>query len=95
MIFRDRAMNVRTTGALAAVLALGFAAVAEAQDVIRLRSGTEIKAKITNLTSQAVTYSEGAGKVTTCSSVKGPPGAWSVILSLSSSMLSGQPSSSW
>jgi tetratricopeptide (TPR) repeat protein len=58
-------MKLRATGALAAVLALGWAAAAEAQDVIRLRSGTEIKAKITNLTSQAVTYSEGQGKVTT------------------------------
>src|SRR5207249_8015596 len=58
-------MNLARTTTLAAAMALGLVAVAEAQDIIRLRSGTEVKAKVTAMTSQAVTYSEGAGKVTT------------------------------
>ena len=56
-------MNARATGVLAALMALGFATAAEAQDVIRLRNGTEIKVKITAMTSASVTYSEAAGKV--------------------------------
>src|SRR5258705_8209841 len=55
----------RTTTAMAVVLAFCAAAAAEAQDVIRLKSGTEVKVKVTAMTSQAVTYSEGAGKITT------------------------------
>src|SRR5690242_19661375 len=51
--------------ALAAVLAVCAAAAAEAQDVLRLKSGQELKVKVTALNSQSVTYSEGAGKVTT------------------------------
>src|SRR5258706_243649 len=58
-------MKLATTGVLAAAMALGLAAAAEAQDVIRLKSGTEIKAKVTAMTSQSVTYSETGGKVTT------------------------------
>jgi tetratricopeptide (TPR) repeat protein len=50
---------------LAAAMALGLAAAAEAQDVIRLRSGTEVKCKITATTSSSVTYSEAGGKVST------------------------------
>jgi tetratricopeptide (TPR) repeat protein len=51
--------------ALATAMALGLAVAAEAQDIIRLKNGTEIKVKITALTSQSVTYSEGGGKVST------------------------------
>jgi tetratricopeptide (TPR) repeat protein len=58
-------MKRARTSTLAAVLALGLAAAAEAQDIIRLRSGTEVKAKVSAMTSQSVTYSEGGGKVTT------------------------------
>lgn len=58
-------MKLAKTAALAAALAICAAAAAEAQDVIRLKNGTEVKAKVTAMTSQAVTYSEGAGKVTT------------------------------
>lgn len=58
-------MKLGTTGMLAAAMALGLAAAAEAQDVIRLRNGTEIKAKVTAMTSQSVTYSETGGKVST------------------------------
>jgi len=57
-------MKLAGTTALAAVLHLGLAAAAEAQDVVRLRNGTEVKAKVTAMTSQSVTYSD-AGKVTT------------------------------
>ncbi len=57
-------MKLAGTTALAAALALGLAAAAEAQDVVRLRNGTEVKAKVTAMTSQSVTYSD-AGKVTT------------------------------
>lgn len=58
-------MKPGTKGMLAAAMALSLAAAAEAQDVIRLKSGTEVKAKVTAMTSQTVTYSEGAGKVNT------------------------------
>jgi tetratricopeptide (TPR) repeat protein len=58
-------MKQATTGMLAAAMALGLAAAAEAQDVIRLKSGTEIKAKVTAMTSQSVTYTEAGGKVST------------------------------
>src|SRR5690242_13438325 len=57
-------MKLAGTSALAAALALGLAAAAEAQDVVRLRSGSEAKAKVTAMTSQSITYSEG-GKITT------------------------------
>ncbi|HVE41013.1 MAG TPA: hypothetical protein VNM14_14050 [Planctomycetota bacterium] len=57
-------MKLAGTSALAAALALGLAAAAEAQDVVRLRNGTEVKAKVTAMTSQSVTYSD-AGKVKT------------------------------
>ena len=57
-------MKRARTATLAGVLALGLAAAAEAQDIIRLRNGTEVKAKVTAMTSQSVTYSE-AGKVMT------------------------------
>src|SRR5436190_12143757 len=56
-------MKLTRTATLATVLALGLAAAAEAQDVVRLRNGTEVKAKVTAMTSQSITYSEGAGKV--------------------------------
>ena len=55
-------MNLARTTTLAATMALGLVAVAEAQDIIRLRSGTEVKAKVTAMTSQAVTYVEAGGK---------------------------------
>jgi tetratricopeptide (TPR) repeat protein len=58
-------MRLDTKGLLAAAMALGLAAAADAQDVIRLRNGSEVKAKITAMTSQSVTYSEAAGKVST------------------------------
>lgn len=58
-------MRLETKGLLAAALALGLAAAAEAQDVIRLRSGGELKVKVTAMTPDSVTYSEGAGKVST------------------------------
>ncbi|MBI3854350.1 MAG: hypothetical protein HY293_01525 [Planctomycetes bacterium] len=58
-------MKLGITGTLAALMALALSAAAEAQDVIRLKSGTETKVKVTAMTSQTVTYSEGAGKVTT------------------------------
>jgi len=58
-------MKLGTTGMLAAAMALGLAAAAEAQDVIRLKSGTEIKVKVTAMTSQSVTYTETGGKVST------------------------------
>jgi tetratricopeptide (TPR) repeat protein len=58
-------MKLGTTGLLAAVMAMGLAAAAEAQDIIRLKSGTEIKAKVTAMTSQSVTYTETGGKVST------------------------------
>ncbi|HZE96624.1 MAG TPA: hypothetical protein VE981_06345 [Planctomycetota bacterium] len=58
-------MKLGTTGMLAAAMALGLAAAADAQDVIRLRSGTEIKAKITAMTGMSVTYTETGGKVST------------------------------
>ena len=58
-------MKLAGTTALAAALALGLAAAAEAQDVVRLRNGSEVKCKVTAMTSQAVTYSEGAGKIST------------------------------
>jgi tetratricopeptide (TPR) repeat protein len=58
-------MRLDTKGWLAAAMALGLAAAADAQDVIRLRSGAEVKAKITAMTSQSVTYSEAGGKVST------------------------------
>jgi len=58
-------MRLDTKGLLAAAMALGLAAAAEAQDVIRLRNGSAVKAKITAMTSQSVTYSEAAGKVST------------------------------
>jgi len=58
-------MKLAGTSALAAALALGLAAAAEAQDVVRLRNGSEVKAKVTAMTSQSVTYAEGAGKVST------------------------------
>ena len=50
---------------LAAAISVALAAAAEAQDVIRLKNGSEIKVKVTALTSQSVTYSEGAGKIST------------------------------
>jgi hypothetical protein len=55
-------MKLAGTTTLAAALALALAAAAEAQDIVRLRNGTEAKCKVTAMTSQAVTYSE-AGKV--------------------------------
>jgi len=58
-------MKLTRTATLATALALGLAAAAEAQDVVRLRNGTEVKAKVTAMTSQSITYSEGAGKVST------------------------------
>lgn len=58
-------MKLGSTAMLAAAMALGAAAAAEAQDVIRLKSGTEVKAKVTAMTSQSVTYSEAGGKVST------------------------------
>jgi len=58
-------MKLGIQGMLAAAMALGLAAAAEAQDVIRLRSGTEIKAKVTAMTSVSVTYTEAGGKVST------------------------------
>lgn len=58
-------MKLGTKAALAAVFALGLAAAAEAQDVVRLKSGTEVKCKITAMTSQSITYSETGGKVST------------------------------
>jgi len=58
-------MRLDTKGILAAALAIGLAAAAEAQDVIRLRSGTEVKAKVTAMSSQSVTYSEAGGKIST------------------------------
>ena len=58
-------MKRASTTTLAAALALGLAAAAEAQDIVRLRSGTEVKAKVTAMNSQSVTYSEGAGKIST------------------------------
>ena len=58
-------MKLGTTGMLAAAMALGLAAAAEAQDVIRLKSGTEVKGKVTAMTSQSVTYTEAGGKVST------------------------------
>jgi hypothetical protein len=57
-------MRLAGTTTLATALALALAAAAEAQDVVRLRSGTEAKCKVTAMTSQSVTYSEG-GKITT------------------------------
>ena len=56
--------RVHTTILAAALAALGLAAAAEAQDIVRLRNGTESKCKVTAMTSQSVTYSE-AGKVKT------------------------------
>jgi hypothetical protein len=54
--------RARTT-TLSAGLALALAAVAaEAQDIVRLRSGTEVKCKVTAMNSQSVTYAEGGGK---------------------------------
>jgi tetratricopeptide (TPR) repeat protein len=58
-------MRLATKAILAAALAIGLAAAAEAQDVIRLRNGTEVKAKITAMNSQSVTYSEAGGKIST------------------------------
>ena len=54
---------------LAAAVLLGLAAAAEAQDIIRLKSGSEVKAKITAMTSQSITYAETGGKVTTVKAV--------------------------
>jgi tetratricopeptide (TPR) repeat protein len=48
---------------LAAVLALGLAAAAQAQDIVRLRNGTEVKCKVTAMTSQSITYAETGGKI--------------------------------
>lgn len=53
------------TAVLAAALALGLASAAEAQDVIRLKSGAEVKAKVTAMTPTSVTYSETGGKIST------------------------------
>jgi len=58
-------MKLASKAALAAAIALGLAAAAEAQDVVRLKSGSEVKCKITAMTSQSITYSETGGKVTT------------------------------
>jgi len=58
-------MRLARTTTLAAALALCLAAAAQAQDIVRLRSGTEVKCKVTAMTSQAVTYSEGGGKIKT------------------------------
>jgi tetratricopeptide (TPR) repeat protein len=57
-------MKLGITGVLAAAMALGFAVAAEAQDVIRLKSGSEIKVKVSAMNSQSVTYTE-AGKAPT------------------------------
>jgi len=62
-------MTHAKNGILAAAILLGLAAAADAQDVIRLKSGTEVKAKITAMTSQSITYSETGGKVTTVKAV--------------------------
>jgi len=51
-------MKLAGTTALAAALALGLAAAAEAQDVVRLRNGTEVKCKVSAITSQSVIYVE-------------------------------------
>ncbi|HEV3028737.1 MAG TPA: hypothetical protein VG457_14255 [Planctomycetota bacterium] len=48
-------MKLARTGMLAAAMAVVLAAAAEAQDVIRLKSGTEVKAKVTAMTSQSIT----------------------------------------
>lgn len=53
------------TGTLAAAILLGLAAAADAQDIIRLKSGSEVKGKVTAMTSQSVTYAETGGKVQT------------------------------
>jgi tetratricopeptide (TPR) repeat protein len=58
-------MKLGTKAALATAMALGLAAAAEAQDVLRLKSGQEVKCKITAMTSQSITYSETGGKVKT------------------------------
>src|ERR1043165_831135 len=59
-------MKRATTTTFAAALALALAAAAvEAQDIIRLRSGTEVKCKVTAMTSQAVTYTETGKPPTT------------------------------
>jgi tetratricopeptide (TPR) repeat protein len=62
-------MKLGTKTALAVVIALGATAAAEAQDVIRLKSGTESKVKITAMNSQSITYSETGGKVNTVKAV--------------------------
>ena len=58
-------MKLGIQTALAAVFALAVSAAAEAQDVIRLKSGSEVKCKITAMTSKGITYSETGGKVST------------------------------
>jgi tetratricopeptide (TPR) repeat protein len=62
-------MSKAKNGILAAAVLLGLAAAAEAQDIIRLKSGSEVKCKITAMTSASITYSETGGKVST---VKAP-----------------------
>jgi len=58
-------MKLGTQTAMAVAIALGLTAAAEAQDVVRLKSGSEVKCKITAMTSSAITYSETGGKVST------------------------------
>jgi tetratricopeptide (TPR) repeat protein len=62
-------MTHAKNGILAAALVLGLAAAAEAQDILRLKSGSEVKCKITAMTGQSITYSETGGKVTTVKAV--------------------------
>jgi tetratricopeptide (TPR) repeat protein len=58
-------MKRASSATLAAVLVLGLAAAAEAQDIVRLRSGTEVKCKVNAMTSQSVIYTEaGKGQTT-------------------------------
>ena len=56
-------------GILAAAIVLGLAAAAEAQDIIRLKSGSEVKCKVNAMTGQSITYAETGGKVSTVKAV--------------------------
>src|SRR5262245_56606786 len=58
-------MKLGRTTALATAIVLGLAAAAQAQDVIRLKSGSDMKVKITAMNSKGITYSDAGGKVST------------------------------
>src|SRR5262245_21498720 len=58
-------MKRALTATLTAALALGLADAAQAQDIVRLRSGTEVKCKVNAMTSQGVTYTETGKSPTT------------------------------